>query len=206
MRRFALIMVTCLCVVAGFSAFVPPVAAQTVPTPTFSVTVVGETNGTRQQFARNLILVPEVPIKLIVTFHNNDTMQHSFTINDVNGTIQIDSKLLNPGANVTLNFTVLSMTLIAYNGTQFRPEVAPGGGILFYCIPHRSSGMTGRIALAGAPTAGQPAEKGILLRAYWIGIIGIAAMLLWTIISYFLIKSSSRHFTDHREHVRKGLP
>ena len=206
MRSFALIMVTCLCVVACFSAFVPTVAAQTVPTPTFSVTVVGETNGTRQQFARNLILVPEVPIKLIVTFHNNDTMQHSFTINDVNGTIQTDSKLLNPGANVTLNFTVLSMTLIAYNGTQFRPEVAPGGGILFYCIPHRSSGMTGRIALAGAPTAGQPAEKGILLRAYWIGIIGIAAMLLWTIISYFLIKSSSRHFTDHREHVRKGLP
>ena len=206
MRSFALIMVACLCVVAGFSAFVPTVAAQTVPTPTFSVTVVGETNGTRQQFARNLILVPEVPIKLIVTFHNNDTMQHSFTINDVNGTIKIDSKLLNPGANVTLNFTVLSMTLVAYNGTQFRPEVAPGGGILFYCIPHRSSGMTGRIALAGAPTAGQPAEKGILLRAYWIGIIGIAAMLLWTIISYFLIKSSSRHFTDHREHVRKGLP
>src|SRR6267143_1853939 len=179
MRSFALIMVACLCVVAGFSAFVPTVAAQTVPTPTFSVTVVGETNGTRQQFARNLILVPEVPIKLIVTFHNNDTMQHSFTINDVNGTIQTDSKLLNPGANVTLNFTVLSMTLIAYNGTKFRPEVAPGGGILFYCI---------------------------LLRAYWIGIIGIAAMLLWTIISYFLIKSSSRHFTDHREHVRKGLP
>ena len=206
MRSFALIMVACLCVVAGFSAFVPTVAAQTVPTPTFSVTVVGETNGTRQQFARNLILVPEVPIKLIVTFHNNDTMQHSFTINDVNGTIKIDSKLLNPGANVTLNFTVLSMTLVAYNGTQFRPEVAPGGGILFYCIPHRSSGMTGRIALAGAPTAGQPAEKGILLRAYWIGIIGIAAMLLWTIISYFLIKSSSRHFTDHREHVRRGLP
>jgi len=49
-------------------------------------------------------------------------------------------------------------------------------------------------------------EKGILLRAYWIGIIGIAATLLWVIISYFLIKSSSRHHTDHREHVRKGLP
>src|SRR2546430_1386147 len=68
------------------------------------------------------------------------------------------------------------------------------------------AGIAGRIALAGAPAGGQPAEKGILLRAYWIGIIGIAATLLWVIISYFLIKSSSRHHTDHREHVRKGLP
>src|SRR6267378_8264931 len=126
MRSFALIMVACLLVTAAFPILVLPVSVQAVSTPTFSVTVVGETNGTRQQFARNLILVPEVPIKLIVTFHNNDTMQHSFTIADVNGTIQIDSKLLNPGANVTLNFTVLSMTLVAYNGTQFRPEVAPG--------------------------------------------------------------------------------
>ena len=206
MRSFALIMVACLLVTAAFPIFVLPVSVQAVSTPTFSVTVVGETNGTRQQFARNLILVPEVPIKLVVTFHNNDTMQHSFTIDDVNGTIKINTGLVNPGSNMTLNFTVVSMTLIAYNGTQFKPEVAPGGGILFYCIPHRTAGMTGRIALAGAPTSGQPAEKGILLRAYWIGIIGIAAMLLWTIISYFLIKSSSRHFTDHREHVRKGLP
>ena len=206
MRSFALIMVACLFVVAALPTFVPRASAVTVPPPTFSVTVVGETVGTKQQFARNQILVPEVPIQLSVTFHNNDTMDHSFTINDVNGTIQINTKLVSAGLNVTLNFTVVSMTLIAYNGTQFRPEVAPGGGILFYCIPHRGAGMTGSIALAGAPSTGAPAEKGILLRAYWIGIIGIAATLLWVIISYFLIKSSSRHHTDHREHVRRGLP
>jgi hypothetical protein len=64
--------------------------------------------------------------------------------------------------------------------------------------------MQGRIVLASeqAPEA----EKGILLRAYWIGIIGIAATLGWVGVSYFVIKSSSRHFTDHREHVRRGLP
>jgi len=202
MRRFALIMVACLFVVAAFSPFVTRVSAQTVAPPTYSFTVIGETVANKQQFARNLILITEVPIRLIVTFHNNDTMQHSFTINDENGTIKINTELVSPGLNVTLNFTVVSMTLIAYNGTQFRPEPAAGGGIVFYCIPHRGTGMVGSIALAG----GTPPEKGILLRAYWIGIIGIAATLLWTIISYFLIKSSSRHFRDHREHVRRGLP
>src|SRR2546421_338810 len=39
-----------------------------------------------------------------------------------------------------------------------------------------------------------------------IGIIGIAATLAWTGISYFVIKSSSRHQKGHREHIRKGLP
>src|SRR2546429_985748 len=206
MRSFALIMVACLLVVAAFPSFVTRVSAQTVAPPTYSFTVIGETVANKQQFARNLILVTEVPIRLIVTFHNNDTMQHSFTINDENGTIKINTLLVNPGLNVTLNFTVVSMTLVTYNGTQFRPEISPSGGIEFYCIPHRLAGMTGRIALAGAPTGGQPVEKGILLRAYWIGIIGIAATLLWVIISYLLIKSCSRHHTDHREHVRKGLP
>ena len=206
MRSFALIVVACLFAVAVFPFFVPRVSAQTAPLPTFSVTVLGETVGTKQQFARNLILVPEVPIRLIVTFHNNDTMNHSFTINDVNGTPKIGPKLVSPGLNVTFNFTLVSMTLIAYNGTQFRPEPTADGGVVFYCIPHRPSGMIGSISLAGAPTTSTAPEKGILLRAYCIGIIGIAATLLWTIISYFLIKSSSRHFRDHREHVRRGLP
>ena len=49
-------------------------------------------------------------------------------------------------------------------------------------------------------------EKGILLRAYWIGLIGIAVTLLWVVISYYIIKSSSHHFKDHAEHVRRGLP
>src|SRR6266566_417513 len=181
MRSFALIMVACLFAVAVFPFFVPRVSAQTAPLPTFSVTVLGETVGTKQQFARNLILVPEVPIRLIVTFHNNDTMNHSFTINDVNGTPQIGPKLVSPGLNVTFNFTLVSMTLIAYNGTQFRPEPTADGSV----------------SLAGAPTTSTAPEKGILLRAYWIGSIGIAATLLWTIISYFLIKSSRRHFRDH---------
>ncbi|TLZ94422.1 MAG: hypothetical protein E6J98_03160 [Methanobacteriota archaeon] len=206
MKRFALIIATTLLMAVGTPFLVPVVAAQTTPIPTLSLTIVGETNNSKQVFSKNLILLPELPYNLVITFHNGDpVMAHSFTIADVNGTPQINSLILNPGApNVTLSFTVLSLTRIAYNGTQFTPQPSPAGGILFYCIPHQTAGMVGRIALAGL--APPPVEKGILLRAYWIGLIGIAVTLLWVVISYYIIKSSSHHFKDHAEHVRRGLP
>jgi len=206
MKRFALIIATTLLMAVGTPFLVPVVAAQTTPIPTLSLTIVGETNNSKQVFSKNLILLPELPYNLVITFHNGDpVMAHSFTIADVNGTPQINSLILNPGApNVTLSFTVLSLTRIAYNGTQFTPQPSPAGGILFYCIPHQTAGMVGRIALAGL--APLPVEKGILLRAYWIGLIGIAVTLLWVVISYYIIKSSSHHFKDHAEHVRRGLP
>ena len=206
MKRFALIIATTLLMAVSTPFLVPVVAAQTTPIPTLSLTIVGETNNSKQVFSKNLILLPELPYNLVITFHNGDpVMAHSFTIADVNGTPQINSQILNPGApNVTLSFTVLSLTRIAYNGTQFTPQPSPAGGILFYCIPHQTAGMVGRIALAGL--APPPVEKGILLRAYWIGLIGIAVTLLWVVISYYIIKSSSHHFKDHAEHVRRGLP
>jgi hypothetical protein len=205
MRSFALVVATSLLLLAAVPVWASPVAGA-VPIPRFALTILGETIGTKQQFSQTLIAVSVVPIELSVTFHNNDTMGHSFTIDDVNQTPhRIDTGTLGPGQTKVLNFTVLSMTRILYNGTSFTPEVAPQGGILFFCIPHRGAGMVGRIAMAGVTTP-QTAEKGILLRAYWIGIIGIAATLLWTIISYFVIKSSSRHFRDHSEHVRRGGP
>ena len=206
MKRFALIIATTLLMAVSTPFLVPVVAAQTTPIPTLSLTIVGETNNSKQVFSKALILLPELPYNLVITFHNGDpVMAHSFTIADVNGTPQINSLILNPGApNVTLSFTVLSLTRIAYNGSQFTPQPSPAGGILFYCIPHQTAGMVGRIALAGL--APPPVEKGILLRAYWIGLIGIAVTLLWVVISYYIIKSSSRHFKDHAEHVRRGLP
>ncbi len=180
------------------------VRAQAVPTPTLTVFVFGETAGSRQVFAPAQILIPQVPVHLVVTFHNNDTMQHSLTMNDVNLTAWVNTNLVDPGLNVTVEFTVVTMTqILLTNGTRFTPE-AGANGILFYCIPHRAAGMTGQIVLASVPPAS--AEKGILLRAYWIGIIGIAVTLAWTVITYFVIKSSSRHFVDHSEHVRRGFP
>jgi len=181
-----------------------PVQAQVVPTPTLNVFVFGETVGGRQVFSPAQILIPQVPVHLVVTFHNNDTMQHTFSMNDVNGTTQVTTNLVDPGVNVTVEFTVASMTqVVLTNGTRFTPE-AGANGILFYCLPHRGAGMTGQIVLASVPPAA--AEKGILLRAYWIGIIGIAVTLVWVGVTYYVIKSSSRHFVDHSEHVRKGLP
>lgn len=206
MRGLALVVATSLLII-GCAPFLAASAQAQGAIPQLILTINGQELAGRPVFAPSLILVPQVPIEIIVTFHNNETtpnMQHSFTLDDSSNTRRIDTDLLNPGQNATVNFTVLSMTRIRLaNGTEFTPE-ASGAAILFYCVPHRTLGMTGQIALATAAPA--TPEKGILVRAYWIGIIGIAAMLVWIGISYFLIKSSSRHFTDHREHVRKGLP
>ncbi len=192
MRTLALIMSTFLMVALVAGVALPTAEAQVVPTPTLAVFVFGETVGGKQVFSPSQILIPQVPVHLVVTFHNNDTMQHTFSMNDVNG------------KNVTVEFTVVTMTqVVLTNGTRFTPE-AGANGILFYCIPHRGAGMTGQIVLASLPPPAS--EKGILLRAYWIGIIGIAITLVWVGITYFVIKSSSRHFVDHSEHVRKGLP
>ena len=204
MRTLALIMSTFLMVAVMAGVALPTAEAQVVPTPTLTVFVFGETVGGKQVFSPSQILIPQVPVHLVITFHNNDTIQHTFSMNDVNGTLQVSTDYVNPAQNVTVEFTVVTMTQVALNnGTRFTPE-AGANGILFYCIPHRGAGMTGQIVLASvAPPA---AEKGILLRAYWIGIIGIAITLVWVGVTYFVIKSSSRHFVDHSEHVRKGLP
>ena len=207
MRKLVLIIPAILLAPLLLAASFPTARAAEVPM--LSYVVLGQTNGTRQVFGPERLIVPQLPIQLVVKFHNNDTMVHSFTMNDENGTVRVNTGTLNPGQNRTVNFTVTSLTRITFNGTSFTAEAGPDG-ILFYCIPHRGTGvvgqgMVGQIILA---SAGQSpvVEKGILLRAYWIGIIGIAAMLAWIVISYFIIKSSSRHFSDHREHVRKGLP
>src|SRR6266568_3997877 len=190
MRTLALIMSTFLMVALVAGVALPTAEAQVVPTPTLAVFVFGETVGGKQVFSPSQILIPQVPVHLVVTFHNNDTLQHTFSMNDVNGPLQVSTDYVNPTQNVT-------------DGTRFTPE-AGANVILFYCISHRGAGMTGQIVLASLPPPAS--EKGILLRAYWIGIIGIAITLVWVGITYFVIKSSSRHFVDHSEHVRKGLP
>jgi plastocyanin len=167
---------------------------------------IGVDPGGRLQFSPATILIPFVNVTLNVTFVNNYTApgaDHTFTISNANQDHVIDTGFIPPGGNASVEFRVVTMTNISYNGTFFRPE-AIGTAIRFFCIPHDPQGMQGRIVLA-SETAPE-LEKGILLRAYWIGIIGIAAMLGWVGIVYFILKTSSRHFADHREHVRRGLP
>lgn len=216
MRTLALFVTTAVLLVLASPAVLasPGPARPSAFVPALTVLVEGRTVGGRQVFVPDVILVPQVPIELHITFYDNDTMGHSFTVNDQNKSIKVDSGILAANATANVTFTVVNITAnsgtISYNGTSFLAEMGPSG-ILWYCIPHRGTGvpgqgMVGQIEFATAQQAAAAPEKGVLLRAYWIGIIGIAAMLVWIGISYFVIKSSTPRFRDNREHVRKGLP
>lgn len=183
----------------------PPFAAA-VSSSKLSIAV-GVDPGGNFRFVPATILIPQVNLTLNVTFYNNYTTpgtNHTFTIYNSDTTlIKISTGNVAPGRNASVEFHINTMTNISYNKTSFVPE-ATAQGIRWFCIPHQQAGMVGEILLAGV-TPPTP-QKGINLRAYWIGIIGIAATLVWTGISYFVIKSSSSHFKGHREHIRKGLP
>ncbi len=215
MRNFVLLVTAVL--VAIF--MLPPaisVASATPEAPGLALSpklyvTVGVDQGGATHFLPGTIIIPQVNITLNITFVNNYTvgggMVHTFSIANSDNSVIVINNLTTgsvaPGANLSFEFHINSLTNITYKGASFTPE-SSGQGIRWFCIPHRAAGMTGEILLAGL-TAPTP-EKGILIRAYWIGIIGIAATLAWTIVSYFIIKSSSPHFKDHSEHLRKGLP
>ncbi len=225
-----LVLVVAVVIVALSFAALPATATSSVPTarvssdtaiPYLALRVNGQQVGGNYRFVPSVILIPSVPIVLNITFYNNQStstpVAHTFTINDKAGNPVIDTGLVNPQTNVTFQFTINSMTNITFSNATLTnrsftpgPSPAPGatdnGTIQWYCIPHAALGMTGVIMLATAvPAASQP-QRGVFLRAYWIGMIGIAAMLVWIGISYYVIKSYSPHFKDNREHLRKGLP
>ncbi len=218
MRTLALVIAAVILAVVGASIPALAIAPRADPSaiPTLSVTVLGESSGPTPYFQtvgltkRNQILIPQVPIRINLTFVNNESATtgmgpHTFTIDNLAGTHLVDV-FLAPRTNYTIEFTVNSMTNVTINGTSFTPVAGATGGIQYYCIPHKLLGMIGEIILA---TAAQPVtapEKGINIRAYWIGMIGIVSMIVWIGITYFVIKSSTPRFRDHREHVRKGLP
>lgn len=196
-----------------------PSRAPAAVTPELTIQVIGETVGTKYLFTPAVILIPQVPIILNLTFYNNQStasgVQHTFTINDAKGNAVIDTGMVNPQTNVSLRFRINSMTNITFsNSTVTNRSFTPGpfpsgtdnGTIQWYCKPHYALGMVGTIMLATAVPAAATGQNGVFLRAYWIGMIGIASMIVWVGISYFVIKSYSPHFKDNKAHVRKGLP
>ena len=225
MRTFVLVVAAVMLGVS-FSALpvsaAAPVASIGGPAaavPELTIQIRGEALGTTFVFVPSVILVPQVPIVLNITFYNNQSVSsaiaHTFTINDNQGNPVINTGLMNPQTNASLRFRINSMTNITFsNSTVTNRSFTPGppplgtdnGTIQWYCIPHVGLGMKGTIALAGVQSAAGPEQNGVFLRAYWIGMIGIAAMLVWIGISYYIIKGSSPRFKDHREHLRKGLP
>lgn len=209
MRTFVLLVAAVIVAVALVPAGSrPALAASTIPE--LKITILGEQNGSSFQFSPSQILLPQVPILVNITFINNQSagsvVRHTFSIdNTASPAKTVVNYDLAAQENVTFDLRVNSMTNITWNGTTFTPAVGPTGGIKFYCVYHLPN-MVGEMTLAGAPTPAGTEQNGVFLRAYWIGLIGIAAMLVWTGISYFIIKSSSPRFKDNRQHVRKGLP
>ncbi|MEK6810647.1 MAG: hypothetical protein AABY19_03500 [Candidatus Thermoplasmatota archaeon] len=196
------VIVTLVVLLASLS-FVPSTGAA-AGLPKYSV-VVEAGVGAKLVFAPARIVLPQVPVILNVTLiHNGSAGQgsHTFTINDQQGVVRINVNLTEGQTNWT-EFIVQSAAEFTFNNKTFTAQLR-GGGIYFYCDPHETLVMIGAIVI-GTEERAIP-ELGLFLRAYWIGLIGLAAMLVWIGITYFIIKSSSRHLTDHREHVRRGLP
>src|SRR5437867_913832 len=185
MRNFVLLVTAVLIAIY----IVPPAISIASATPAVSdvaqapklIVRIGVDQSGATHFLPATIIIPQVNITLNITFVNNYTvsggMIHTFSIdNSDNSVREISTGNVDPGKNVSLEFHINTLRNITYNGTSFTPE-SSGLGIRWYCVPHRAAGMTGEILLAGltAPTH----EKEILIRAYWIGIIGIAEMLIW---------------------------
>ncbi len=220
-----LVLVVAVVMLAVCFAALPAAASSPAPaaprsfTNQLKIQVIGQTVGTKYLFSPAVILIPSVPITLNITFYNNQStasgVQHTFTLNDNKGNPVINTGLVNPQTNVTVVFTINSMTNVTFSNStltnrSFQPGPPPSGTdngtIQWYCIPHVALGMVGTIMLATAVPAAATGQKGVFLRAYWIGIIGIVSMIVWIGISYFVIKSYSPHFRDNKAHVRKGLP
>lgn len=190
-------------------------AAAQVPIPSLSITVLGETVDGATVFVPLAILIPQVPINITLTFINNESagsgIPHTFTIRDADQNIALNTDsspivFVQPQERRVLNFTINSMTNVTFEGRSFQPEPVANGTIRYFCIPHEQAGMVGWIVLASAAAPTGVLEKGINIRAYWIGLIGLFATAFWIGISYFVIKSSTPHFKDQKEHIRRGLP
>jgi plastocyanin len=180
MRTIVLLVAVVMTAVCFFappaSAAVPrplPDAGPGPAVPILYIQIIGEAAGTKYVFTPEVIIIPQVPITLNVTFFNNQTagdgIDHTFTINNNQGSPVIDTGLVAPQANVSFEFTINTMTNITYNGTSFQPGPPPSGTdngtIQYYCIPHVGLGMKGTILLGTALPAAAAPEKGVFLRA-----------------------------------------
>ncbi len=145
-------------------------------------------------FDKTEIILGPTPVFVNVTFLNVDfttDLPHNFTTRLAG--VFYTTPLLRPGETGWVEFWI--------NQTGTFP---------YYCaVPgHRAAGMAGAFIVTDTGAIGGPdtAPQGVALRAYWIGLIGIFAMVAVIIVSYFVIKYESRHHTDQREHRRRGLP
>src|SRR2546427_3136047 len=186
---------------------------------TLSATTVGTGAAAVQRFTpldadgATRIVVPKAGTILNITIVFEDTMEHTFTITSTQTgapsptLVSIDFPSSTPkGTQRYVEMTVWAADK-AQVGTRNESVETKNGGIRFFCVPHQGLGMEGVILIGGVQKqAGEAPQMGVFLRAYWIGLLGIAGTLLLVVISYFVIKSSSPKYTDHHEHIRRGGP
>ena len=220
MRNRAVLLMTLAVLFAAvpLASLAPSASALDLPPPRFytslAVTEVGANPRFTPQNAEGetVIVVPQVPIILNITLVFDSAFDHTFTIRSTDAVapspqlINVDLPLaMGRGSSTSVEFTIVEAGRILFEGRNETVQVE-GGRIRFFCLPHESAGMFGHIAVGGASVPAETPEMGVFLRAYWIGLLGIAATLLLTVISYFVIKGSSGHYRDHHEHIRRGGP
>jgi plastocyanin len=215
----AAFLVAAMVLALGLSTAVAAPFPARPPSPTLNITIYAETQGGKPTFVLHGsgtdILVGSVPTQINVTFVNNDSVPefHTFSINSAQaatGPPIINGRVNATGDVTHVGFILNTTTKVQVNSTATAVNAetstdANGQFIRFYCQPHRSAGMVGQIRLrtsAGAP----PTIEGFQLWAFWIGSIAMVATLGFMGVTYFIIKASSRHNTDEREHIRRGLP
>ena len=186
---------------------------------TLSATTVGTGAAAKQRFMpvdsddTTRIIVPKAGTILNITIIYEDTMEHTFTIPSTQtgapspNLVSIDFPSSTPkGTKAYVEMTVWASDH-AQIGARNESVETKSNGIHFFCIPHKSAGMEGVILIGGVQqSTGETPQMGVFLRAYWIGLLGIAGTMLLVAISYFVIKGSSRHYRDHHEHIRRGGP
>lgn len=193
-------------------AFLAPSTAADTPTRVYVPLEATVVNGSYVFVGPNprfpdTIVIPAVPAVINITLVTGEEPLHTFTIRSADTTENlVDVDLTSVGQVKTVEFTMAAADQIVVGGVN-RTVETEGGKLKFLCRPHAALAMEGFIVVGGveAPTP-EPQEKGVFLRAYWIGLLGMAGTLLLIGISYFVIKSSSRHYTDHHEHIRRGGP
>lgn len=195
--------------------FAPNASAQGVPPPKVFWTIFGTTENGVLKFIPDRLIVPQVPTIVNVTFVNADPgpgVQHTFTIRSTAANapdpLLVNTGLISPGQQAFVEFALTppqnENRILA--GTRNETAEVEGGFIKFYCIPHEAARMIGHVVVGGVQGQAEPGEKGVFLRAYWIGLLGMAGTLVLVVVSYFVIKGSSRHYRDHHEHIRRGGP
>ncbi len=187
-------LVIALFVASFIPAAAPAAGHHTLASVEAFLTIVGNsTDADTLFFDKTEIILGPTPVFVNVTFSNLDftsDQPHNWTVTLAG--VFYTTPLLQPGETGWVEFWI--------NQTGTFP---------YWCdVPgHRILGMEGTFVVTDTGAiSGEAVPQGIALRAYWIGLIGIFAMVAVILVSYFVIKYESRHHTDHREHRRRGLP